>query len=190
MSLGQLNLSPLMVLMLLLYGLLIALVLVIWSALNLRRQKVRSEQPVATAVPDTTPPTRPAAASAPARTAAAEPERPRPAAVTRRAADSDSVVSYSVRPRLNPAAAQQPAKQPDNPPVRPREPLKDPEIDFQVGRRSRQPSGQTPTTVTPVRQPDSSPAAHGTAPASPARKRSEDAFERFLRSSRDDNDDY
>lgn len=184
----QLNLSPMMMLLLLLYGLLIAVILVLWTALDLGKrrqpQERAAEQP---AQPDR-------------RTPAVQQEHkeatpPPDARVARRTADSDSVVSYSVRPRVTheqqrPAPTEQAALPPAEPrpaeTERRREPIPTAEVDFPTGRESRKPRAEKPATITPVRQP----APGSEQPGNPQRSRSEDAFERFLRSSGNDNDDY
>ena len=188
----QLDLSPMMLLMLLLYGLLIAVILVLWTALDLggrRKAKERTaEQPAQ-------------AATQPARRtqvtqqepAKAAPAQPQDARAARRAADSDSVVSYSVRPRVT-AQEQRPVHaEPAAEPARPAgghrqrpEQVPTAEVDFPTGRETRQSRPEKPKTVTPVRPPPARDEQRG----NPQRSRSEDAFERFLRSSGNDNDDY
>ncbi len=184
----QLDLSPMMLLMLLLYGLLIAVILVLWTALDLggrRKPAERSaEQP---AQPVRRNPTvhqetrKPAAPPADAR-------------ASRRVADSDSVVSYSVRPRVaereqRPAFTEKPAAPAETASAVPRqlkEPIPRAEVDFPTGRESRKPRADKPATVSPVKPPP----PRAEQPGNPQRSNSEDAFERFLRSRGDDNDDF
>ena len=198
----QLDLSPMMLLMLLLYGLLIAVVLVLWTALDLRRRNPRGSQPHEAERNAPEPAGRPAVR----RDAVQTQQLPEANATkaARRAADSDSVVSYSVRPRVTsgepapPAPAVKPAAaaEPEVPeratqaqtlarPIQ-SEPLRTADVDFPVGRGSRQLKQEKSRTVTPVRPPPVREDRTG----EPERRRSEDAFERFLRSSGNDNDDY
>lgn len=193
----RLTISPMMVVLLLLYGLLIAVFLVLWTALDLRRRQRSPDSAAATERPrqerqperSATPATQPATAEP--ETADSRPLRPQ----ARRTADSDSVVSYSVRPRVNgdpapTAAGRPPAAEPQarTEPVRPPE-EPDPSQEQPVGRSSRQPAGSPRQVQTETARLDRpGPADRATRPSGTERRRSEDAFERFLRSSADDED--
>lgn len=188
----QLDLSPMMLLMLLLYGLLIAVILVLWTALDLggRRKPAEraAEQPLQK-------PVQPVRRNPTVQQETRKPAAPPPdARASRRVADSDSVVSYSVRPRVTereqrPAFAEKPAAPAEAAGAVPR-PLKQPiptaEVDFPTGRESRKPRADKPATVSPVKPPP----PRGEQAGNPQRSKSEDAFERFLRSRGDDNDDF
>ncbi len=195
LTFDQLTISPMMVVLLLLYGLLIAFVLVLWTALDLRKKKDTETEPSRA---DSRQPERPARQPrpTPAPAAAAVQPEPQPTRTpTRPAADSDSVVSYSVRPRVNgsgpangaatPARTERPA-----PPVTEsdRPSAKDPPVTPPaIGRSGRQPSRDTePVRTTTARRQE---APEQAAPAAAKRQKSEDAFERFLRS-RTDEDDF
>lgn len=198
--------------MLLLYGLLIALVLVLWTALDLRRKGNRAERREAAARRADEvqqPPATPQAARAgsgngsPLRQPAAQPASAvAPAAsgsLSRRTADSESVVSYSVRPRVNAAEDRAaPAQQtPERAGAREPEPAQSGATDRPVppppGRSNR--TARPPAQSRPISpsgadsgQPQGAVPRRPVAPTSAARQRSEDAFERFLRGSADDDD--
>ncbi len=235
----QLDLSPMVVVLLLLYGLLLAVCLVVWTALDMsgrskpaaaepagkkreRAGKSRGEPQAAQAQA-----ARPQPSQAQTAQATQEPGRKSTAAGSgelRRAADSESVVSYSVRQRVTaPGPGTTPRKQeaapvsdrqvaPDvrarqeprvesgrpevprateAPVIRPPEPQAAPKDgqDFKVGRSSRLPRSGGGTVTPRADEPGASQAAADRA-TSLKRGKSEDAFERFLRSSSNDNDDY
>ena len=192
--LGPLELTPMTVMMLLLYGILLALVLVAWSALSPNRDKSANRQdrqaapkqakrPAAKARPADKPVQ---ATQVPAEPIEASPVAP--AAQPRRTADSDSVVSYSVRQRVStpppadppvqprPEPQQQPARR--EPEVRPAAVNRPANQEFQVGRAGRLPHA-----------PENGSQANGQ-DRQADRQKGEDAFERFLRSSTRDNEDY
>lgn len=193
-----LSMSPMMTLMLLLYGLLIAVILVLWTALDLGgRRRSRNEGRQESRRPQREPSrTAPEPVTRQESTPVATPVKE--SAASRRAADSDSVISYTVRPRVA-ADGRQPAEpgdsgtpaapQPAATRARPSRPERVPtaDVEFPTGRDSRKPSREQPRTVAPVRPP---PPRTADGAGNPVRRKSEDAFERFLRSSSDDNDDY
>lgn len=206
---GQLDLSPMVVVLLLLYGLLLAVCLVVWTALDLGGgKKDAASAQSQRAAPGNAEAERPLTARQPSGTEPARPEQPRPAQAAlvpesrRRAADSESVVSYSVRPRVNqaenqprvaapPAAARpDPIPEPAPRPVAPATASRvasepEPSTLFEVGRDSRKPRdpGSRAGTIMPGQRGNKESGAR-------LQPKGEDAFERFLRSSRDDGDDY
>ena len=195
----RLTIPPLMVVLLLLYGLLIAFVLVLWTALDLRRRKRAGEGEQAgrtEAGRQAAPPARPRT-EAPRLTASADPPAPAPEAArppARRTADSDSVVSYSVRARVNgepaPADSRERRTAPQQPAVA-TPPTEDSQpAEPRIGRGSRKPAAdpRPVRTETARLERPAEPEQSGRQPGGTERRRSEDAFERFLRSSADDDD--
>lgn len=208
-------LAPLSLFILVLFGLLLVFFVIIWTALGsggdarppARRREADEARPAAGAAPERQAP--PAAKTAPAAPAATVRDN------ARRTADSDSVVSYSVRPRLQehgesrartaePAAPAAPAagweRRPEAAPRAAEPPARRPAPgarDVPAPAPGRQ--GRTRDTARPARTETGRPEfvredrpRDGDAglPVNPERQKSEDAFERFLRRSSDDHDDY
>ena len=140
--------------MLLLYGLLIALVLVLWTALTWRRKGTGRAQGAAAGADEVQQPATPQAARAGSGNGARSGNLP-PAGqccgssyrlTVARTADSESVVSYSVRPRVNAAEDRVPASRHRNGPGREPEPA---QLGQRTGRLLRR---RAAATVLPVRQ--------------------------------------
>lgn len=205
--LNQPGLEPLSLFILVLFGLLLAFFLVLWTALGSgndrretparqKRQKHerRPSRPPVTAGRDEAPAAEPKQEEGSAPAAAAAPR-----AESRRLADSDSVVSYSVRPRVpgRPPAEAEPRPVPERevPPAQPaarqetgraERRAAPPAVTGRDGRAApglSRPAGRdTRSDPAGVERPSEAPeGGHG---------RSSDAFERFLRRSSDDHDDY
>ncbi len=206
----RLDLPPLVVVLLLLYGLLIAFIYTVWTALNLRRgrrtaaetanerQSVRSKEQELPKQPQPTTRVAPPAEAGPAKPWLARPaEAPRPA-------DSEAVASYSVRKKAQTAKDPRPASAVTPAPHRQERAATD--VQAPAARAPRAAASQAGAV-----KPTAAPAAPAVpaqvrqqeqprnAAARPARKaetgkeeraRNEDAFARFLRSSGEDRDDF
>ncbi len=173
-----LDIPPLVMVLLLLYGLLIALVFTIWTALGTgRRNRQAAVRPAPEPAVEPKVEKQPVKAADPApRT---EPVRPwlRDPAAGPRPADSEAVASYSVRaatrPAPRPVTEEKPTPAPVTPPARAAE---------RPAASPAEPAARPPaegTDVPRVPQDQNS-----------ERARSEDAFERFLRSSGSGRDDF
>jgi len=204
----RIDLPPLAVVLLLLYGLLIAFIYTLWTALNLQRgrrgpqeganerQPARRTQKERTARQQQRTPVAPP----PAEAAPAKPWLAKPAEAAR-PADSEAVASYSVRKKAGTAPEPRPASAAPPAPVRRERPAT--EVQAPAIERTPRAASSQARSVKPEPAAAPAQARQQEQPRTPAalpaqkqearkeeRARNEDAFARFLRSSGEDRDDF